>query len=59
MKVEINNAEAVAEVEALMARFGLSAETVIERIIIDAGCWMPMETLANSYWQDRKPADEL
>jgi hypothetical protein len=57
MKIEINNAEAVAEIKELMARFGISAETVVERIIIEAGCWMPMETLANSYWKDRKPAE--
>jgi hypothetical protein len=53
MIVEIQNPEAVTEVKELMARFVLSAETVVERLIIDAGCWMPMETLANSYWEDR------
>jgi hypothetical protein len=55
MTVEITNDEAVAEIEILMERFGLSAETVVERLIIDAGCWMPMETMADSYWKDRAP----
>jgi hypothetical protein len=46
MTVVIENPEAIAEIEELMARFGLSAEVVVERLIIKAGTWMPMETLA-------------
>jgi hypothetical protein len=53
MKIDINNAEAVAEIEQLMGRFGLSAETVVERVIIGAGCLMPTGILASPYWQDR------
>ena len=46
MTVELDSPEAVAEIEALMARFGLSAKDVVERVILDAGVWVPMETLA-------------
>jgi hypothetical protein len=57
MTVDIQDVEAIGEIEGLMARFGLPAETVIERVIINVGCWMPMETLANSYWQARNTSD--
>jgi len=46
MTVVLEDPEAIAEVEELMARFGLSAKDVVEKVIIDAGIWMPMETLA-------------
>ncbi|GGG72722.1 hypothetical protein [Edaphobacter dinghuensis] len=59
MIVDIQDAGAVAEVEELMARFGLSAEAVIERVILEAGCWMPMETLADTYWQNKRKADSV
>jgi hypothetical protein len=48
MTVVIENPEAIAEIEELMGRFGLSAEAVVERVIVNAGSWMPMETLAYS-----------
>jgi len=46
MTVELDNPEAVAEIEALMARFGLSAKDVVERVIVEAAVWMPTETLS-------------
>jgi len=46
MTVEIDNPEAIAEIEEYMSRFNLSAKEVVERILIDVGIWMPMETLA-------------
>ncbi len=46
MMVVLDNPEAIEEINELMARFGLSAKDVVEKVIIDAGMWMPMETLA-------------
>ena len=40
MTVVLENPEAIAEIEELMARFGLSAEVVVERVILEAGVWM-------------------
>jgi len=48
MTIELDSPEAVAEIEALMARFGLSAKDVVERVIVGAGVWMPMEALGDS-----------
>jgi hypothetical protein len=46
MTVVIDHPGVVAEIQALMVRFGLTAETVVERVIQEAVAWMPMETLA-------------
>jgi hypothetical protein len=46
MTITLDDPEAIEEIEALMSRLGLSAKDVVERVIIDAGVWMPMETLA-------------
>jgi hypothetical protein len=43
----IENPKAVTEIEKLMSRFGLSAGVVVERLVLEAGCWMPMELLAH------------
>jgi hypothetical protein len=45
MIVTIENPEAVAEIEELMERFHLSAQAVVEGVILEAGVWMPMEIL--------------
>ncbi len=29
-----------------MSRFGLTAGEVVERVMVDAGAWMPLEILA-------------
>ena len=47
MTVTIENPEAIAEIEELMARFGLPAGVVVERLVLEAGSWMPMELLAH------------
>jgi hypothetical protein len=46
MTISVENSEAVAEIEGLMARFELTADEVVERVILEAGTWMPMELLA-------------
>lgn len=48
MTVTLQNPEAIAEIEQLMARFDLSAEGVLEAVILEAGAWMPMEILSYS-----------
>jgi len=45
MTVELDSPEVIAEIEALMARLGLSASEVVGRVILEAGAWMPMEAL--------------
>ena len=40
MTVTLDNPDAIAEIEELMARFGLSAEVVVERVILEAGVWI-------------------
>ena len=45
MTIVLDDPEAIEEIETLMKRFGLSSKDVVERVIIDAGMWMPMETL--------------
>ena len=56
MTLTINDPEAIAEIEELMARFGLSADVVVERVILEAGAWMPMEMLT---YPRRSPSDYL
>jgi len=46
MTIILEKPEVIAEVDALMVRFGLSAEAAVERVILEAGTWMPMEALA-------------
>jgi hypothetical protein len=45
--VNIETPEAIAEIEELMSRFALSAEQVVERVILEAGIWMPMELVGH------------
>ena len=47
MTLAIENPKAIAEIEELMSRFGLSADIVVERLVLEAGSWMPMELLAH------------
>ena len=47
ISVTLENPEVIAEIEWLMARFDLSAEAVLESVIVEAGAWMPMEILAD------------
>jgi hypothetical protein len=47
MTVTIENLEAIAEIEELMARFGLPAGVLVERLVLEAGSWMPMDLLAH------------
>jgi hypothetical protein len=42
----VENPKAIAEIKELMSRFGLPADVVVERLVLEAGCWMPMELLA-------------
>ena len=46
MTVTLENPEAIAEIEQLMARFDLSAQAVLEAVMIEVGMWMPMENFA-------------
>ncbi|HEX9199260.1 MAG TPA: hypothetical protein VF865_06855 [Acidobacteriaceae bacterium] len=46
MTVTLENQDAIAEIEELMARFDLPADAVVDRVILEAGTWMPMELLA-------------
>ena len=46
MILTIEDPEAIAEIEELMSRFNLPANVVAERLIVEAGRWMPMELLA-------------
>jgi hypothetical protein len=63
MTVILEDPEVIAEIEELMVGFRLPADAVVERVILEAGAWMPMETLANSYWQERRtfvsPGDDI
>jgi hypothetical protein len=45
MTIEITNPEAIAEIEELMARFDIPASVVVERVMVQMGCWVPTETL--------------
>ncbi len=46
MTPTIENPEAIAEIEELMARFGLPTDEVVERLVLEAGSWVPMELIA-------------
>jgi hypothetical protein len=46
MTIVLENPEVIEQIEALMTRFQLPADVVVERVILEAGVWMPMETLA-------------
>lgn len=46
MTLTIENPEAIAELEHLVTRFGLPADVLVERLIQEAGSWMPTELLA-------------
>jgi len=46
MTIVLENQEVIDEIEALMTRFQLPANAVVERVIMEAGVWIPMETLA-------------
>ena len=47
MTLAIGNPKAIEEVAELMSRFGLPADVVVERLILEAGIRMPMELLAD------------
>ena len=47
MTVTLKDPRVVSEIEQLMQRFQLPAETVLERLILEAGAWIPMELLAH------------
>jgi aromatic ring-opening dioxygenase catalytic subunit (LigB family) len=46
MTIVLDSPAVITEIEELMARFNLSANDVVERVILEAGTWMPMELLA-------------
>jgi hypothetical protein len=58
--ITISNPEAIAEIKYLMDRFQFPAELVVERVLMGAGVFMPMEMLGypDPYWNPREPNEQ-
>jgi hypothetical protein len=54
MTVELQNPEAIAGIKALMERFGLTADQVVERVMLEMGTWVPLEVLGDPRHNDNK-----
>jgi hypothetical protein len=54
MTVELQNSEVIAEVEALMERFSLTADQVVERVMLEMGTWVPTEVLGDPPRENNK-----
>ena len=49
MTIAIKNPEVIVEIQLLMARLQLPADAVVERVILEAGAWMPSEALSGPF----------